>query len=93
MFENPTAMIGSADADALIDATKLALTKLEPIVDMDGANSFSNLIQLLKVAKKDDILSAFQMIKSGNVGFEDTNVAEYVDKILKNTYDLIYYLK
>ncbi|XP_026815483.1 apolipophorins [Rhopalosiphum maidis] len=84
MFENPTAMIGLADVDALIAATKLALTKLEPIVDMDGANSFSNLIQLLKVAKKDDILSTFQMIKSGSDGFEDNNVAEdiFIDALI-----------
>jgi len=81
MFEKPTGIIGSADADALVAATQLALTKLEPIVDMDGADSFSGLIQLLKVAKKDDILSAFEQIMSG--GYEDTEVPEYVDKIMK----------
>jgi len=88
VFEKPTAIIGLADADALVTATKLALDKLEPIVDENGANSFSNLVQLLKVAKKDDILSAFNMIMSGSTGFENTKVAEYVDKIMKNTYNL-----
>lgn len=85
MFEKPTAKIGTADADALIAATKLALKNLEPIVDMDGAKSFSDLIQLLKVANKGDILSAFQMIMSGSSGYDDIEVAEYVNKIMINT--------
>jgi len=82
MFEKPTGPFGSADADTLVAATQLAMTKLEPIVDMDGANSFSVLVQLLKVAKKDDILSAFRQIMSGS-GYENTEVLEYVDKIMK----------
>jgi len=88
VFEKPTAIIGLADADALVTATKLAFNELEPIVDMNGANSFSNLIQLIKVAKKDDILSAFNMIMSGSTKFKDAKVVEYVDEIMKNTYDL-----
>lgn len=88
VFEKPTAIIGLADADALVTATQLALNKLEPIVDMNGANRFLNLMQLLKVAKKDDILSTFNMIMNGSTRFNDTKVAEYVDKIIKNTYDL-----
>jgi len=83
MFEKPTGIIGSADADALMAATQSALTKLEPIVAMDGADSFSALVQLLKVAKKDDILSAFEQIMSGSSGYENTEVPEYVDKIMK----------
>lgn len=83
MFEKPTGLIGLADAGTLVAATQSALTKLEPIVDMDGADRFAVLVQLLKVAKKDDILSAFQQIMSGS-GNEDTEVPEYVDKIIKN---------
>jgi len=83
MFEKPTGIIGSADADALVAATQSAMTKLEPIVAMDGADSFSELVQLLKVAKKDDILSAFDQIMSGSSGYENTEVPEYVDKIMK----------
>lgn len=84
VFEKPTAIIGLADADALVTATKLALDKLEPIVDEKGANSFSNLVQLLKVAKKDDILSAFNMIMSGSTGFKNTKVAEeiFIDALM-----------
>lgn len=88
VFEKPTATIGLADANSLVTATQLALDKLEPIVDVNGANSFSNLVQLLKVAKKNDILSAFNMIMSGSTGFKNTKVAEYVDKMMINTYDL-----
>uniref|UniRef100_A0A2H8TZF4 Apolipophorin n=1 Tax=Melanaphis sacchari TaxID=742174 RepID=A0A2H8TZF4_9HEMI len=76
MFEKPAAIIGSADADALVAATQLALTKLEPVVDIEGGNSFSNLIELLKVAKKDDILSAFQQIMSDSGESEYTQIAE-----------------
>jgi len=83
VFEKPTGIIGSADADALVAATQLALAKLEPIVDMEGADSFSVLVQLLKVAKKDDILSAFEQIMSGSIGYKNTEIPEYVDKIMK----------
>ncbi|CAH1725498.1 unnamed protein product [Aphis gossypii] len=84
VFEKPTATIGLADANSLVTATQLALDKLEPIVDMNGGNSFSNLVQLLKVAKKDDILSAFNMIMSGSTGFKDTKVAEkiFIDALM-----------
>jgi len=84
MFEKPTGIIGSVDADVLVDATQTVLTKLEPIVDIGGAESFSVLVQLLKVAKKNAILSAFEQIISGSSGYEDTKVPEYVDKIIKN---------
>lgn len=82
MFEKPTGIIGSADANALVAATQSALTKLEPVVDMDGADSFSELVQLLKVAKKEDILSAFDTIVSDSER-ENSEVPEYVDKIMK----------
>jgi len=88
MFEKPTGIIGSTDADALVAATQSALTKLEPIVEMDGADSFSLLIQLLKMAKKKDILSAFNQIMSGS-GYKDTEVPEYVDKIMKIPFKII----
>ncbi|XP_060861024.1 apolipophorins isoform X2 [Metopolophium dirhodum] len=84
MFEKPTGIIGSADADALVAATQSALTKLEPIVAMDGADSFAALVQLLKVAKKDDILSAFEQIMSGSSEYENTEVPEsiFIDALM-----------
>lgn len=75
-------MVGPTDPDALVEATQLAVQNLEPVVEMDGAQSFSNLMELLKVAKKDDIISAFQQIKSGT-GFDDAEMAKYVHKMRK----------
>lgn len=72
----------SANADTLVAATQLAMYNLEPVVDVDGAKSFADLIELLKVANKDDILSAYQQVNSGT-GFDDSELAEYVNKIQK----------
>lgn len=70
-------MIKQANMDELIKAVHLATNNLEPIVKMDGAKYFTDLIELLKVANKDDILSLFQLIKSSS-SFENTEVVEYV---------------
>lgn len=75
-------MVGPADSDALVTAIQLALQNLEPIVKVDGANSFSNLIELLKVAKKDDIIFAFRQINS-DAEFDDVEMAKYVHKMQK----------
>jgi len=83
VFEQPTEIIESANADALVAATQFASTKLDPIVDMGGADSFLALVQLLKVAKKKDIISAYDQIMSGSTGYENTEILEYVDKIMK----------
>lgn len=71
--------------DELVEATQLATINVEPIVEMDGAKYFANLISLLKVAKKDDILVAFSQIKSGS-GVDDSDVAKFVDKTLKSLF-------
>jgi len=77
-FETPpTTMAGPANAEALVAATQLAMTNLDPTIDMDGAKYFADLIALLKVATKDDILSAFRTIDSGT-GFENKETAQYV---------------
>lgn len=75
-------MVGLTDSDTLVEATQLAVQNLEPTVEIDGAKIFSNLIELLKVAKKDDIISGFQKIKSGT-GFDDVEMAKYVYKMRK----------
>lgn len=79
MFEIPKPTIGSVDVDALVGAMNRALTDLEPVVDMRGAESFENLVALFKVATKDDIFSSFQRINNEN-RFDDPNVVEYVKK-------------
>jgi len=76
-FETPPTIAGPANADALVAATQLAMTNLDPTIDMDGAKCFADLIALLKVAKKDDILSAFRTIESGTA-FENKETAQYV---------------
>lgn len=82
VFEKPTSTILSANADTLLAATQSALNNLEPVVDMDGAKSYADLIALLKVASKDDILATYQQVKSGT-GFGDATFAEYVDETTK----------
>lgn len=73
-------MVIPANADALIAATRLAMNNIEPVVSMDGAKNFADLTALLKVAKKDDILAAYQQVKNG-AAFTDTELAEYVNKM------------
>lgn len=77
IFETPKPTVGSVDVDALVSAINLAITNLEPVVDIRGADSFANLVALFKVAKKDDIFSAYQQINNEN-RFDDPNVVEYV---------------
>lgn len=69
-------MIKPVNVEELIKAIQLTMNNLEPIVDMDGAKYFADFIELLKVANKDDILSAFQLIKSSSA-FENTEATEY----------------
>lgn len=82
-------MLESVNADGLVNALQSAMSNLEPVVEMDGAKDYANLIELLKVANKDDILSAYQQIKgnTGSSGNGNANMAEYVNKysFLKNT--------
>lgn len=82
VFEKPTPNVGTASSDDLLQAMQTTMANLEPVVNMDGAKNFADLTALLKVAKMDDILSAFQEIKNGN-RFDDTEVAVYVTFKLK----------
>lgn len=75
VFEKPTAMALSANADTLLAATQSALNNLEPVVKMDGSKSYAYLIALLKVASKEDILATYRKVKSG-AGFSDAAFAE-----------------
>lgn len=49
---------------------------------MDGAKCFNDLIGLFKVAKKDDILSAFLMIENDKE-LENVEMTKYVSIIKK----------
>lgn len=78
VFEKPHSVVGSVNADTLVEATQSAINNVEPVVEMDGAQSFANLISLLKVATKDDILVAFSQIKSGS-GIDNVDIAKCVN--------------
>lgn len=53
------------------------MADLEPVVEMNGAQHYMDLVALLGVAKKDDILSAYEQIKSSTgPNRESPNVAE-----------------
>jgi N-methylhydantoinase B/oxoprolinase/acetone carboxylase alpha subunit len=71
--------IRSVDVNALVAAINLATTNLEPVVGINGADSFANLVASFKLATKDDIFSAFQQINHDNK-FDDPKIVEYVDK-------------
>lgn len=80
ILEQPTSVIKSAtNADDLVTATKLALQNLEPVVEMDGAKYYADLISLFKVAQKEDILNAYEQIKNG--GPDSSEMAQYVDEL------------
>jgi len=83
VFVKPPSTTVTTNADQLVAATQSAKKNFEPVVEMDGANNFADLVTLLKAASKDDILSAYQQVKSSAVsdGNENADVAEYVDTI------------
>lgn len=89
VLEQPTSVVKSEiSADDLVEATKLAMQNLEPVVEMDGAKYYADLVSLLKVAQKDDILNAFEQIKNGRL--DSSEIAQYVDEIqLKKHLNLI----
>jgi len=88
IFEKQTGIFGPADANALVTATQSASKKLNPVVDMNGADSFLVLVQLLRVAKKEDILSAFNEITSDSER-KNTEVSEYVVTTMKIQFKII----
>lgn len=77
VFEKPSSTVVSTNADQLVKAVQLAMADLEPVVEMNGAQHYMDLVALLGVAKKDDILSAYEQIKSSTgPNGESLNVAE-----------------
>lgn len=82
VFEKLTSLVESTNANELITATQLAMKSLEPVVGIDGAKLYANLQSLLKLANKEDILNAFEQIKSNR--FDNSEMTQYVDKIQLN---------
>lgn len=77
VFEKPSSTVVSTNTDQLVKAVQLAMANLEPVVEMNGAKHYMDLVALLKVANKNDILSAYEQIQSStgpNGG--STDVAE-----------------
>lgn len=64
VFEKPSSTVVSTNTDQLVKAVQLAMADLEPVVEMNGAKHYMDLVALLTVAKKDDILSAYEQVKS-----------------------------
>ncbi|VVC28237.1 Vitellinogen, open beta-sheet,von Willebrand factor, type D domain,Lipid transport protein, N- [Cinara cedri] len=64
VFEKPSSSVEPANSDDLVVALQSVMQNLEPVVEMDGAKSYADLISLLKTAKKKDILDAFDQINN-----------------------------
>lgn len=85
IFENPHPVVApSSNVNSILTAVKDTLKTIDIVVGEDTAKEFATLVKTLRAAKKTDILSVYNQVRSG-VGFSDKNVAKkiYLDALLQ----------
>lgn len=85
IFENPHPVIApTSNVNKILTAVKDVLKTINIVVGEETAKGFATLVKTLRAAKKGDLLSVYNQVKSG-VGFSDKNVAKkiYLDALLE----------
>ncbi|CAH0386450.1 unnamed protein product [Bemisia tabaci] len=77
IFQAPLPADGISNSDAIIKALKEVATSVEPAVSFTAARSFGSLVNVLRHAKKADILSTFNQVKSG-AGFQNKEIVKQI---------------
>lgn len=77
IFENPHLVPIGTNSDNIIRVLKKTVTHIESHVDSASARDFTDLIRVLRVSNKADMLNVYGQVNSG-AGFRDKETAKLV---------------
>ncbi|XP_031841889.1 retinoid- and fatty-acid binding glycoprotein apolipophorin [Nomia melanderi] len=81
IFEAPHPVVKSS-VDAISKALKAAKAEVDGGVKQDAAGKFSELVKVLRVSSKDDILSVYQKVRAG-AGFDKNDLTLLLDGLFR----------
>ncbi|CAG9770462.1 unnamed protein product [Ceutorhynchus assimilis] len=84
IFENPHPVVAAtSDLQSIVGAVKDVVQTIDVVVGEGTAKEFSNLLKIVRVAKKNDMLAAYNQVQSGvGVGDKETAKRVYLDALL-----------
>ncbi|KAF7279304.1 hypothetical protein GWI33_007437 [Rhynchophorus ferrugineus] len=86
IFEAPHPVVAPAcSVHTIINAIKEVAKEVQQVVSDKTASQFINLLKVIRVSKKEDLLAAYNQVKSGvGVGDKDAAVRIYLDGLLRS---------